>query len=305
MLSKTAKFLVVFCLLSVVCLSGVRADDNHMLPMLRMGVGARALGMGGAYVAEATDATAGYWNPAGLAYIERASLTSMYSHEMSFDRTQNYFAFGYTFNSITLGISWLNAGTKDILEYSDDNKYVKTFQDMDNVFLFSCAWKNADRTFAVGGNLKVVNKKMDASDEYNKTGVGADVGFRYAPSGAKYAGGLVVRDLGTKVDGWAAPTHIQLGIVFYPFEGVSIPLDLSKTVDRSQVAYHMGGEYYVALTEGFGASARAGINDGAPSIGAGLRFTTGELNVRFGYSYVVEKEQFMNENHKISMSAEF
>ena len=305
MLSKTAKFLVVFCLLSVVCFSGVRADDNHMLPMLRMGVGARALAMGGAYVAEATDASAGYWNPAGLAYIERASLTSMYSNDMSFDRVHNYFAFGYTFNSITVGISWLNAGIKDILEYNAKDEYLGTFENMDNVFLFSGAWKNEDRTFAVGGNFKVVSMKMDATDDYSKTGVGADVGFRYAPSGAQYAGGLVVRDLGTKVDGWTAPTHIQLGIVLYPYEGVSIPLDLSKTVDRSGVAYHMGGEYYVALTEGFGASARAGINDGAPSIGAGLRFTTGELNVRFGYSYVAEKEQFMNENHKISLSAEF
>jgi hypothetical protein len=63
MVSKTAKFLVVFCLLSVLFVSGAWADDNHMLPMLRMGVGARALAMGGAYVAEAHDATAGYWNP--------------------------------------------------------------------------------------------------------------------------------------------------------------------------------------------------------------------------------------------------
>ncbi|MGH9162460.1 MAG: hypothetical protein ACRD2X_21040, partial [Vicinamibacteraceae bacterium] len=31
-------------------------------------VGARALGMGGAFVAVADDATATYWNPAGLAF---------------------------------------------------------------------------------------------------------------------------------------------------------------------------------------------------------------------------------------------
>jgi len=301
MLSKTAKFLVVFCLLSVVCFSGAWADDNHMLPMLRMGVGARALGMGGAYVAEATDASAGYWNPAGLAYIVRASLTSMYSAGMSFDRTQNFFAFGYTFNSITLGISWLNAGIDDILEYDGGDNYLGTYKDMDNVFLLSCAWKNPNRTFAVGGNFKVVNMKVDYTGDYNKTGVGADVGFRYAPSGAKYAGGLVVRDIGTKVDGWTVPTNIQLGVVIYPYLGFSIPLDVSKTVDRSGVAYHMGGEYYHEFDPNYGVSVMGGINDGAFSIGAGAKI----YNFRFDYSYVTEKEDFMNENHKISLSAEF
>ena len=34
---------------------------------LSIGVGGRALGMGGAYVALANDVTAGYYNPAGLA----------------------------------------------------------------------------------------------------------------------------------------------------------------------------------------------------------------------------------------------
>ncbi|MCK4403696.1 MAG: PorV/PorQ family protein [candidate division Zixibacteria bacterium] len=301
MLSKTAKFLVVFCLLSVVCLSGAWADDNHMLPMLRMGVGARALAMGGAFVAEATDASAGYWNPAGLAYIERASLTTMYSHDMSFDRVHNFFAFGYTFNSITLGISWLNAGIEDIPGRDENDEDLGTFKDMNNIFLFSGAWKNADRTFAVGGNFKVVNTKMDLRDDYNKTGVGVDVGCRFAPSGAKYAGGLVVRDIGTKVDGETVPTHIQLGVVLYPHTGFSIPLDVSKTVDRSGVAYHMGGEYYHEFDPDYGVSVMAGINDGSLSMGAGAKI----FNFRFDYSYVVEKEQFMNENHKISMSAEF
>ena len=36
---------------------------------LSLGVGGRALGMGGASVALANDVTAGYWNPAGLALL--------------------------------------------------------------------------------------------------------------------------------------------------------------------------------------------------------------------------------------------
>jgi len=36
---------------------------------LEIGAGARAMAMGAAYVAQATDATALYWNPAGIAFI--------------------------------------------------------------------------------------------------------------------------------------------------------------------------------------------------------------------------------------------
>lgn len=45
---------------------------------LKMGVGARAMGMGGAFVALADDATAPYWNPAGLGLLREKTATAMY-----------------------------------------------------------------------------------------------------------------------------------------------------------------------------------------------------------------------------------
>ena len=41
------------------------------------GIGARALAMGGAFVAVANDATAAYWNPAGLAGLTDTRLDGM------------------------------------------------------------------------------------------------------------------------------------------------------------------------------------------------------------------------------------
>jgi hypothetical protein len=43
---------------------------NYTNDVLEIGVGARALGMGGSYVALADDSTATYWNPAGLTSIK-------------------------------------------------------------------------------------------------------------------------------------------------------------------------------------------------------------------------------------------
>lgn len=57
------------------------ATDKYAGEFLRVGAGARALGMGGAFLAVADDATAGFWNPAGLTYLEHKSVQYMHSEE--------------------------------------------------------------------------------------------------------------------------------------------------------------------------------------------------------------------------------
>jgi hypothetical protein len=52
---------------------------KYAAAFLDTGVGARALAMGGAFVAVADDATAAYWNPAGLAQLEGREFTLMHA----------------------------------------------------------------------------------------------------------------------------------------------------------------------------------------------------------------------------------
>jgi len=58
-----------------------------------MGVGARAMGMGGAYVAVSEDFSATYWNPAGLAQIRRIELYGSLSHQIQ--KVESYFYGGF------------------------------------------------------------------------------------------------------------------------------------------------------------------------------------------------------------------
>jgi long-subunit fatty acid transport protein len=58
-------------------------DPSQLRPDLTLGSGARALGMGGAFLARADDASAASWNPAGLSYLRRpeVSLAGIYTRE--------------------------------------------------------------------------------------------------------------------------------------------------------------------------------------------------------------------------------
>ena len=66
--------------LSVLTVSPVVAQQLEVSTSLNpVGSGARATGMGGAFIAIADDATAASWNPAGLVHLERPEVSAVYS----------------------------------------------------------------------------------------------------------------------------------------------------------------------------------------------------------------------------------
>lgn len=87
----THRHLCAFVLiLSLLASSGqeTRAEDVAFSSTMNpVGSGARATGMGGAFIAIADDATAASWNPAGLINLEKAEVSVVYSY---FNRSQSY-----------------------------------------------------------------------------------------------------------------------------------------------------------------------------------------------------------------------
>jgi long-chain fatty acid transport protein len=110
--------------------------DFEGLTSLSLGSGARALGMGGAFLARADDATAVSWNPAGLSYLGRPEF-SIVGTRNSFERgpdgspaTDRFAGYGPDFVALTYPLSrgaiQLNyqrvfsfGGTRDIARETD------------------------------------------------------------------------------------------------------------------------------------------------------------------------------------------
>ena len=81
---------------------------------LNIGVGARALGMGGAYTALADDANALYWNPAGLSKLEKREFTA--SHAEMFESTRlDFLAYAHPVGdgAFAAGLTYLSQGKID------------------------------------------------------------------------------------------------------------------------------------------------------------------------------------------------
>lgn len=281
---------------ALILVTGLSADalaipDNHALPFLRTGVGARAYGLGNAYTALAGDATAGYFNPAGLSRINKWSFSSMLSADMAADRNFNYLALAGAFKWGSLGASWINAGIADV-QLSNG-----TTQDyMDNYFLLSYA--NCSKAFRWGANFVVANNKVA-----EKTGVGGDIGIQMdVTEDVRF--GLVAQSLGLKVGPDKVPYNIRLGMAVTPaaLSGFTFPIEIQKTQGVDAIVFRIGGEYLHKFENtAYAAALRGGVNDGKFSIGAGLYFR----QFGFDYAYVTDRQAFMGENHRFSLTGNF
>ena len=88
---KPAVYITFISLLSMTVFATVStAQVEEMAIGNTFGIGARTMGMGGASLALADDFTALYWNPAGMAQIQKFELFSSFSHNTA--STEAYFS---------------------------------------------------------------------------------------------------------------------------------------------------------------------------------------------------------------------
>ena len=82
------RMLVLGMMASFIAVPLTAGSQNVGADFLKIGVGARAVSMGSAFVAAANDISAVYWNPAGLAHLDENQFSAMHAEwlsDMSFD----------------------------------------------------------------------------------------------------------------------------------------------------------------------------------------------------------------------------
>jgi outer membrane protein OmpA-like peptidoglycan-associated protein len=264
--------------------------------------------MGGVGAATANDASAAYWNPAGLSLLEGLYVTGMYTGGLNFDRNHNYISAAYGFEKFSLALSWINAGTTDLTAFNNVGNATETFDFAENAIMLSAATGSGPLTVGINGKLVTqdVGTTVIGSGEESVKGLGIDLGAQFALT--EYIRlGVVVQDLFTKVgdqdkgDVNKIPSNLRFGAAMTPTEGLTLGMDFEKTRDDEDYRFHAGGEYWVPISDDFSGAMRLGVDDGnfAGGIGLGISF------FEFNYAYVVEPESFLDENHRFSVNLNF
>jgi hypothetical protein len=283
------------------------SGSDHGLPVNRMGVGARALGMGGAYVAAANDATGAYWNPAELAWACGTQFAGMMGLGMQEDRRMGYFAASHRFDWGGLGASLLTSGMSDIEQRDADGSLIGgTFSYGDLNLMLHGAY--ATEVVSFGATFKYIHQGLNA-DLSNGTddgtgGYGFDAGVGIQPLEWMRLG-VALKDLATEVGGDEdannVPWDLRMGVALMPLAGFTFALDLNKVQDLDELRLRTGAEYAFPLSNDLGGAVRLGLNDQKFTAGLGLRVKF----LQFDYAFVEEPVDFLKESHRVGVTLNF
>lgn len=178
---------------------------------LGSGVGARALGMGGAYVAHADDVTSGYWNAAGLGALDYPEGAYMHTERFGGLVAFDYGAVAWPLSSrSTLAVSFIRSGVDDIAntlrafnpETQSPNPNVEDditfFSAADNALYLSVA-RQMNEGVTAGASLKVIRRGI--GDFASAWGYSLDLGAQ-AQVG-RFRIGANLQDITTMVQSWS------------------------------------------------------------------------------------------------------
>lgn len=287
---------------------------------LSIPVGARALGMGGAFVAVANDVTAMYWNPAGIARLYQSE--ALFSHAA--------WLAGIDFNyagvvipvdeSGTFGVNFTSLSMEE-MERTTEEQPEGTGQFFSaGSFAVGVSYaRNLTEWFSIGANIKYINEHIWNS---SAKGFGIDLGTLFTTpfSGIKFGAGianfgeklkisgddlLVQKDLSpikgnnTSVNAQLSteefdlPLILRIGIAYEPLsteeQQLTFVVDAAHPNDNSE-SISLGGEY--SLFQKI-LSVRAGYKglgerdrEEKFTLGGGIRYAfEGNLTVKVDYAY--------------------
>jgi hypothetical protein len=200
------KILLALLVLSLVMInSGVAKEFSKVgtvgAQFLKIGVGAKYVGMGEASVACVSDAYAMYWNPASLTQLTGNNLH--FTNVDWIDDVQlNYVAFGKPWgNSSAWGVSVtvLTMGDMEVTTVSEPEGTGETFSASDYSIAFGYARKLTDR-FSLGGSFKYIWERIS---EESASGFAFDFGTLFYTGIRDLRIGMNISNLGPemKLDG--------------------------------------------------------------------------------------------------------
>ena len=302
------KITLAIILLIISCPAFGLGQAGTDIAVLEAGVGARPLGMGGAFTAIADNADAPYWNPAGLANIKSQEINTMQTR-LSSDSDHYYVSYVYPLKRGAIGISWIQVALGTITQTTTTdafNEVITTgiFSYFSNAYMLSYG-------LPITPNISFgLTAKYLTSDMFQIAG-GQAYGYSVTPAFLlRITNAALPITIGGKIDElineqkWGTGTaekaipKARLGMsINQPKMGSTVAVDLAQTMSTGYATeISMGYEWIKDAL-----SIRAGYAGSAISAGAG--FISGVARIDYAY---VQQTSLSRENvHRVSLSGKW
>jgi hypothetical protein len=288
-----------------------------------LAMGARAFAMGGAFAAIADDATAAYWNPAGLSQLQYITFSETNWLLAEVDNVNvNYFNAVFPLSGIgTIAGGWLLQHAQ--LEEGHGETYRETGYN-EHAFSLTAGRRLWEKLWifektSVGFSL---NRHLISAGGDNGAGVGFDVGVLTCfPFGFRL--GLVARSIATDMMGDKIEPEYRLGLGYvfsHPRHRVTVAVDLLtkadveyeadvKGVEDTWGTNHkgFGGLEYCFLHEELSVALRLGGNMLANSdrenivLAGGLGVGFSGVEASYAYQMNTENDLSIGMTHRVTL----
>ncbi|HEX38146.1 MAG TPA: PorV/PorQ family protein [Candidatus Cloacimonetes bacterium] len=260
------------------------------LQFLKLGVDARAIGMGEAYTPYTKGASSTYWNVAGLAYTNGTELFvnhTQYVADINHDYLTvaiptSFGVFGIT-GSI-LYMDWMDVTTDD--EFGPNGEQ---FTCSDMMASLSYASKLTDK-FSVGLSFKYLRENLD---EYDVNGWSIDLGSLYNTGWRDLTIGMSLRDFGPEMK-YTLDNDLDGLIDEDPFDLLDNDGDGLIDEDREELSFPLPMNFSLGIAMNIFESKMQELTavfqvdncvDRLETYNAGLEYRIGTFYLRGGYQF--------------------
>lgn len=259
---------------------------------LELGVSSRAIGMGEAFLSICDDASAIYYNPAGLS--QQMDRQAMFTH-VSYPADINYDFVALVYPTPRFGGVWgvgftmLNAGDMPYLgEYEVGLNPTQTFTAKDYALSLSYARNLTDR-FSVGVTFKLIDELYDTE---RATGWAADVGTLYDTGFKGFKIGMMISNFGPDLkfidESYPLPMNFRFGgvidVIRREDHSAIFAMEGSHPNDNME-KFNAGMEYWYKDRFALRFGNHFEYDEGGISAGGGVRMDVSQFEMSFDYGY--------------------
>lgn len=259
---------------------------------LRMGAGARSTAMGDAFVGVSDDVNAAYFNPAGLAYLDRPELVAMHTQWIQ-GLNYDYGSFVQPTDAGAFAFTVATLKTDDLTRRGNDESDLGTFDNQDSSYGISYG-RMLTETLSTGLTGRWIRSSIAGTSAQTFSG---DLGVYKRFDNRPFTLGFAARNIGGKLkfneEGDPLPLTIDAGAGLHLMSDRLLLSGNVKHVRDTGIKFGVGSEWRMSLRDKFRCALRAGFNNTAVdtngasglSIGAGAgykKFTLDFAWVPFG-----------------------
>ncbi|MCK5147873.1 PorV/PorQ family protein [bacterium] len=300
------KKIITLMLVIIMTFTGVAnlfAISQAAVLFLLISPGARSAGMGESFVAIADDATAVYWNPAGLAFQTGREVTFMHANWLpgfgaaTSDMYYEFLAYRQYFESLggTLGanVTFLNLG--EMNETSEDGPQIlSTFNSWDLAVSLSYATKLGEN-LGLGVGMRYIRSNLAPIGAGEEKGIGVGTAFA-VDLGVLYKFGFInglsfgmnLSNMGPKItyidkkQADPLPTNLKIGFAYKALDTEFNRLVIA--VETNKLLVHGRDDFFKAMTNSFSLPFREQARSMISSIGLEYVYNN-MISLRTGYYY--------------------